>query len=187
MFACLYYVTMLITPSEEYERPALLAEIEVVTHFRGCRLSRRRTKRCGTFARKGSEFMSDRISAQVEILKAAVGTEKTVRLGQICHQDLSRFETAAGIDASSGGERPDVAPHLYLTSVMGWRSGPPETDLAPTGPVRPRVRGFPLTGLRLMGAGQDLEFHVRNAHSMVITETTRLDDVHLKQEARASS
>lgn len=124
--------------------------------------------------------MSEHITGQYELLQTVVGTENTTRLGHLSEMDFSRFATAAGIDPADGAD-PAVAPHLYLGSVMGWGAGAPEADLAVDGTSTTETRGFPLTGVRLMGAGQDLEFHTPVRAGMEVTETTRLDDVQLKE------
>lgn len=124
--------------------------------------------------------MVDILHAQYERLRVEIGTTKSVELGPVRRRDFERFATAVGLDQVTNASDPMTAPHLYLSSVMGWGAGPPEDDLGADGTSARESRGFPLAGLRLMGAGQDLDFHNPVRDSMTVTETTLLDDVQLK-------
>lgn len=125
--------------------------------------------------------MVDILQSQYQWLQVEVGTTKSVELGPVTRHDFERFATAAGLDPLPNDADSSIAPHLYLSSVMGWGSGPPEGHLGPDGTSASESRGFPLAGLRLMGAGQDLEFHTPVRDGMTVTETTLLDYVQLKE------
>ncbi|WP_326725687.1 MaoC family dehydratase N-terminal domain-containing protein [Streptomyces sp. NBC_00243] len=124
--------------------------------------------------------MSTLLQAHCERLKAEVGTERTERLGTIRHGDIARFAVASHAPPPRPGPGDATAPPLFLSSVMGWGDGPAESELDADGTAASDTRGIPLGGVRLMGAGQDLEFHnpVRAGVSVVVH--TSLDDVQLK-------
>jgi hypothetical protein len=120
-----------------------------------------------------------------EGLRTVLGQEQSQRLGALNGRDLERFAIAshdprwASQDGRPSGTVPE-APPLYLSSVMGWSAGPRENELRADGSGLDETRGLPLDGVRLMGAGQSLEFHepVREGDSVVVH--TSLTDVELK-------
>ena len=63
---------------------------------------------------------------------------------------------------------------------MGWQAGPDESDLYPDGTAHGFVPGVPLAEVRLMGAGQDLEFHRQPQVGSDVTLETTVSDVQLK-------
>ena len=114
----------------------------------------------------------------LERLRMELDVEREERLGVVRARDLARFAVASGT--------PDPwrhAPPLYLSSVMGWGTGPPEDELRPDGSGVAETRGLPLDGVRLMGAGQDLELHEPVADGVAVTVHTRLVDVTRKDGA----
>jgi acyl dehydratase len=116
---------------------------------------------------------------QYERLQAELGTEHTERLGVIDRRDIARFATASHAPTSSrGGDA--VAPPLFLSSIMGWGSGPPEDELDTDGTAPAETRGLAVGGVRLMGAGQDLEFHAPVRAGTTVVVHTSLADVQLK-------
>lgn len=118
-------------------------------------------------------------------LRDEIGREHIERLGAIAGRDLERFAVASDVpDAGGGicgpgGQR--VAPPLFLSSVMGWGPGAPEAALATDGTSAEETRGLPLPGVRLMGAGQDLEFHAPVPEGVKVLAHTSLADVQLKR------
>lgn len=103
-----------------------------------------------------------------------VGTSTTERLGRIESLAAQRFAVAAGAMESA-------APHpLFLSSVMGWQAGPAASDLYPDGTAHGFVPGVPLADVRLMGAGQNLEFHEPPGVGSDVTLETTVSDVQLK-------
>jgi hypothetical protein len=123
---------------------------------------------------------ADAVQQHYQRLQAQVGMSRSVELGRVQQRDFGRFAAAAGIEPPGPDGDPTVAPELFLSSVMGWGAGGTETDLAVDGTSANDSRGFPLDGLRLMGAGQDLEFHAPVRDGMDVTETTQLSEVQLK-------
>jgi hydroxyacyl-ACP dehydratase HTD2-like protein with hotdog domain len=114
--------------------------------------------------------------AAAEWLAAEVGVSRRRELGTLESRDLERFALASGGPAPADGQ----APPLYLSSVMGWSPGPPEDELRPDGSGADETRGLPLAGLRLMGAGQELEFHAPARAGDRVVETTTLLAVRRK-------
>ncbi|MDE0195330.1 MAG: MaoC family dehydratase N-terminal domain-containing protein [bacterium] len=103
-----------------------------------------------------------------------VGVSTTEHLGRIEPLAAQRFAVAAGALQSD-------APHpLLLSSVMGWHAGPDESELYPDGTAHGFVPGVPLEDVRLMGAGQDLEFHEQPRMGSEVTLETTVSDVQLK-------
>ena len=109
-----------------------------------------------------------------EKCRSLVGVSTTEYLGRIELLATQRFAVAAGAVQSPG-------PHpLFLSSVMGWHAGPTESELYPDGTADGFVPGLPLSGVRLMGAGQDLEFHEPPRVGADVTLETTVSDVELK-------
>ena len=103
-----------------------------------------------------------------------VGVSTTEHLGLVESLAVQRFAVAAGARHSDD-------PHpLFLSSVMGWQAGPEASELYPDGTADGFVPGLPLSGVRLMGAGQDLEFHEPPCVGADITLETTVTDVELK-------
>jgi hypothetical protein len=103
-----------------------------------------------------------------------VGISTTEHLDAVESLAAERFAVAAGA-------QPSDDPHpLFLSSVMGWHAGPDPGELCPDGTTEEFVPGLPLSGVRLMGAGQDLEFHEPVRVGADVTLETTLTDVELK-------
>lgn len=73
-----------------------------------------------------------------------------------------------------------VAPPLFLSSVFGWQPGPAEHELQPDGTVGTETAGLPIGRLRLMGAGQHLEFGEPVLDGTQLTVEITLMDVQRK-------
>lgn len=102
-------------------------------------------------------------------------------LGELRGRDLERFGVAVGgeLPADQAATVP-ATPPLYLSSVMGWDAGPNEEELRPDGAAREQLADVPVEGLRLMGAGQDLQFHQPIVAGARLVQRTRVEDVQLK-------
>lgn len=114
-----------------------------------------------------------------------IGRKHTERLGVIEGRDLQRFALAshapAGWDGCSCPRGELTAPSLFLTSVMSWGAGAPESALDSDGTSAEETRGLSLGGVRLMGAGQDLEFHAPVLEGMSVLAHTCLEEVQIKR------
>ncbi len=125
-----------------------------------------------------------------ERAKEIVGQVHRMDLGRMSRKEFQRFAYATGdlnpryLDdeaARAVGLPEAVAPPLFLSGVMGWETGPAEEDLRPDGTGRSETAGLSLEGLRLMGAGQDLEFLHHVVDGTHVVADISLDDVQLKQ------
>jgi acyl dehydratase len=123
-------------------------------------------------------------------LSEHVGRISTRSLGQVSALQFQRFAVAAGDPAAryfsddharSEGFPAAVAPPLFLSSVMGWGSGPAEGNLRADGLGPGETESLPLEGLRIMGAGQALEFFRPLTDGCEVTEEVSLEDVQLKE------
>ena len=133
--------------------------------------------------------MSVSIPAVYEKVKAQLGKTERVKLGTIRERDFQRFAVAGGNNnplffdaaAAKAASYPAViAPPLFLSSVMGWEPGPLEEVLRSDGTGGQEVAALPVEGLRLMGGGQDLEFHRPAADGMEVTMELGPENVELK-------
>lgn len=119
-----------------------------------------------------------------------IGIAAEQRLGRVTALQFQRFAIAAGETAARYYDNTEavrqglpgvVAPPLFLSAVMGWEAGPDEQSLRRDGTGRAEVASLPLTGLRLMGAGQELEFLNPVVDAQDITQKVSVDSAHLKQ------
>jgi acyl dehydratase len=101
-------------------------------------------------------------------IRALVGQTRTIPIGQLSRRDLERFAVAVDDPnplffddafAREHGYPGAIAPPLYLSSVLGWEAGPPERSLRSDGTPDNDAMAVPIRGLRVMGGGQELEFH----------------------------
>ncbi|TQN43066.1 MaoC dehydratase-like protein [Blastococcus colisei] len=139
---------------------------------------------------RGRIMSGDLFEQTYERAKAVVGQVHQLPLGRMSKKEFQRFAYACGDvspryvddDAARAEGFPEaVAPPLFLSGVMGWEPGPAEEDLRPDGTGKSETVGLPLEGLRLMGAGQDIELHHDVVDGMDIVAHISLDGVDLKQ------
>jgi len=107
------------------------------------------------------------VQAVYEKLRPHVGQSSQRDIGQLRSVDMQRFAVAVGDDlpitmnaaVAAAAGLPDVAaPPLFLSTVMSWDAGPPESRLLADGLAPDGLYDLPVGGLRLMGGGQSLEF-----------------------------
>jgi hypothetical protein len=103
--------------------------------------------------------------------------------GTILARDIDRFATAAGDEPpmSSRADGRIPAPPLMLSSTIEWGAGPPLAELREDGTGVGREGWLPLSGLRLMGGGQDLSFHGEVLSGESFTAVPTLEDVQLRE------
>ena len=134
--------------------------------------------------------MAMTIDAAFEAAKLKVGEVSRQEFGRISRKEFQRF--AVAVDdlnplyfsdevANKVNRTGVVAPPLFLTSVMGWRSGPPNEQLKGDGTEGSETGGLSLGGLRLMGGGQDIEFHQEVRDNVEVISEASLDSVELKE------
>ncbi|WP_158688020.1 MULTISPECIES: MaoC family dehydratase N-terminal domain-containing protein [Actinomycetes] len=117
------------------------------------------------------------MTAHYHRLRDELGKVCSADLGVLTQRDMDRFSIAAWSPHSQAA----TAPPLFLSSVMGWGAGPPEEELDTDGTSSSDTRGLALTGVRLMGAGQNLEFHAPVREGTRVTARTSLRDIELKR------
>lgn len=116
-----------------------------------------------------------------ELLRPFEGSTLSVDAEPIRSLDAERYRAATRFDdARVTREHPQRLPLLYLTSVLGWTGGPPESQLGADGLDPAIAAGLPDTGLRFMGAGQDLTFHREPVIDVPISVTSTIEKVQLK-------
>jgi hypothetical protein len=117
-----------------------------------------------------------------EELVALVGASGPPVHGTVLARDIQRFALASG-DAAPEKSRADgrlLAPPLMLSSTIEWGAGLPLEELHVDGTGLGLERWLPLTGLRLMGGGQDLIFHTEVLSDESFTAVPKLEHVELK-------
>lgn len=133
--------------------------------------------------------MAVSIPAVYEEVKRQIGKTVRFRVGTIERRDFQRFAIASGdcnplfFDddfARAAGHPSAIAPPLYLSSVLGWEPGPPQESLRPDGTTGQETPSMPLGGLRLMGGGQEIEFHRPVTDGMEVTMEVGAEAVELK-------
>jgi acyl dehydratase len=129
------------------------------------------------------------VQAAYEAVSRRTGRSYQRDLGEIRTMDLQRFAVSVGDNlpttmdpaaAAAAGLPAIAAPPLFLSAVMGWESGPPESELWPDGAAPDGLADLPVGGLRLMGGGQSLEFYRPVVAGTKVIQQTRIRDVQLK-------
>lgn len=110
------------------------------------------------------------------LLQEHVGSRGPEVRTVVTRRDVERFLVATG-DPRPVGE---VAPALFLSSMIETGAGPPLGALRPDGTGVGREGWLPLTGAQLMGGGQDLTFHAPVRVGAEVTGTPELESVTVK-------
>ena len=112
--------------------------------------------------------MSVSLSVIYEQVKRELNRPRRIPVGTLRRREFQRFAAASDDPnplffddafARDCGYPAAITPPLYLSSVMGWEAGPPQDELRPDGTPATDATALAIEGLRLMGAGQELEFH----------------------------
>ena len=119
--------------------------------------------------------MPDLAAVHARLLEL-VGTSGSEIAGRADRRDFARFALACGEDDPG-----DVAPPLFLTSVIEWGAGPPLRELREDGTGAAHDDFLPLEGLRLMGGGQELELGDDVVHGTEFTARPTLEDATLRE------
>ncbi len=134
--------------------------------------------------------MSVSIPALYEEVRRGIGKIERFKLGIIGQREFQRFAIASDdlnplyFDeefAKAAGRAGISAPPLFLSSVMGWEAGPPQGSLRSDGTAGQEVALLPTEGLRLMGGGQELEFHRPVTDGTEVTMELATEGVELKE------
>jgi acyl dehydratase len=70
-----------------------------------------------------------------------------------------------------------VVPPNFLPSYLDWTDGGPEADLRADGTPTHEMEWIPLEGVRLMGGGEEMQFHRPVTAGNVVVFTSTLDEV----------
>lgn len=100
-------------------------------------------------------------------------------IGAIVEKEVAHF-----LSAITGAEALDrhAWSGLYLSSVMDWNAEPVAESMREDGTTESQVlSGASLSGLRLMGGGQELEFHQDVPLGEEIVVSTQLADAQLRE------
>ena len=125
-----------------------------------------------------------------EQMRALLGQTRIIPIGKISRRDMERFAVAVDDPnaiffddafAREHGYPGAIAPPLYLSSVLGWEAGPPEDSLRPDGTPHKDAMAVPIGGLRVMGGGQELEFHRPVTAGMDVAMEFSVSNAELKQ------
>jgi acyl dehydratase len=125
-----------------------------------------------------------------EDIEKNVGQQTTVHLGEITAMAIRRYAVAIGDPnplyhdseyARSAGYPDIVAPPNMLPSVLEWGVGSPEEELNPDGTRREHLPGVDTTGMRVMGGGEDMQFHRPVVAGCSVTQTTTLTEADTRE------
>ena len=125
-----------------------------------------------------------------EVVRQHVGRTYRVDAGELRSIDFQRFAVAVGDElattmdadaAVAAGLDGVIAPPLFLSSVSGWGWGPSTCELRADGTSGEQLAHLPTDGLRLMGAGQSLEFLRPVVAGEKLVIETRVQDATLKE------
>jgi acyl dehydratase len=130
------------------------------------------------------------MQAAFERTNRLVGQIKRTDLGEVTRLEIGRFAIACGdssalfLDdefARSAGYPGIIAPPLYLSSIMTWGVGPAEEQLKTDGLTGEETMSVPVENLRIMGGGQELEFHQPVAAGTHVFMETSIETVQMKE------
>lgn len=122
-------------------------------------------------------------------IEIAQRPERIDRLGEVTALAFQRYAIAVGdlnpiyFDdeaARAAGYPGIVAPPNFLTSVLGWRAGPAESDLLNDG-TEAQISTPEIRGLRLMGGGHELTFGRPVRPGDVVTARRKLVDLYQRE------
>jgi hypothetical protein len=125
-----------------------------------------------------------------EQLLRMVGRRGPAIRAKLTRRDITRFATASGetseiyhkVEAARAAGYSDLpCPPVMLSAVIEWGAGPPLAELREDGSGVGRERWLPLDGLRLMGGGQDLQFHAPAVAGTEVIAQPMLESVDFKE------
>jgi len=117
-------------------------------------------------------------------IKQQIGKKHRLPLGRVSQMQCERFAVAAGESAGDEAKgvsaKGVVATPLFLPAIVGWGIGPRNDELRQDGTEAERNDSLSLEGFRIMGAGQDLEFHADVEAGVQVVTEIELESVELK-------
>ncbi|WP_131737967.1 FAS1-like dehydratase domain-containing protein [Actinomadura roseirufa] len=127
----------------------------------------------------------------LDSIRTGIGSERTHSLGEITALTIRRYARAIGESnplyydsefARARGHADIVAPPNLVTAVSSWDEGPAAADLRADGtPKALQLEGLPTSGVRVMGGGEDMEFHNPITAGTAVVERTTMIDAELVQ------
>jgi hydroxyacyl-ACP dehydratase HTD2-like protein with hotdog domain len=125
--------------------------------------------------------VSDVFELVHERARSRVGVVERRVLGQVSASDFARFAVATDdLDLRYTAPGTEIAPPLYLSSVLTWGAGPEQGDLRDDGTSGQETVALSLENLRLMGGGQDLEYHREVPAGTTVVLETSIEGAELK-------
>jgi hypothetical protein len=116
-----------------------------------------------------------------ENLTAMVGRLGPEVRANLVRQDFERFAAASGDDPKLEEENGRaVAPLLFVCSIQDWHSPPLLDGLRWDGTGGDRTSFLPLDGFRLMGGGQEIDFHAPVLEGTELRVQASLENAELK-------
>ncbi|RJO75114.1 hypothetical protein D5S18_17225 [Nocardia panacis] len=132
--------------------------------------------------------------ALLESIRTSIGVETSHSIGRITGLMIRRYARAIGETnplyydtefARSCGYVDIIAPPNFVTAVSSWDEGPAETDMRTDGvPKAIQLTGLPTEGVRVMGGGEDMEFHAPIAAGTSLVERSMMVDAELREGSR---
>jgi acyl dehydratase len=115
--------------------------------------------------------------------------EQVLVLGEVTALMFQRYAIAVGdlnplyfddAAARAAGHPGIIAPPNFLTSVLGWEAGPPESELLEDG-TDAKILVPEIRGLRLMGGGHELTYGQPVRPGDVVTARRKLVDLYERE------
>ncbi|WP_033288571.1 FAS1-like dehydratase domain-containing protein [Amycolatopsis jejuensis] len=124
-------------------------------------------------------------------IRTQAGVAVTRSLGTVTAVLIRRYARAIGESdplyydseyARSRGYADVVAPPNLVTAVSVWDEGDATDDLRADGtPAEIHLHGLPTSGVRVMGGGEDMEFHAPVTAGTTLQERSTLVDAELRE------
>jgi acyl dehydratase len=128
--------------------------------------------------------------AVVEFARSHIDEETVEPLGEVTALMIRRYARACGDEnplyhdeefAREHGYPGIIAPPNLLTSIIDWDEGASEDELREDGTAGEAIVGIPQSGVRIMGGGEDMEFHIPAVAGDRVHLRTKLDAVEERE------
>lgn len=124
-------------------------------------------------------------------IRTRIGSGTTHSLGPVTALMIRRYARAIGESnplyhdtefARGRGHADIVAPPNLVTAITCWDEGPAAEDLRADGtPKELQLEGLPTSGVRVMGGGEDMEFHTPITAGTTVLERSTMIDAELRE------
>jgi acyl dehydratase len=131
----------------------------------------------------------------IESVRKHVGDETVRPLGVVSGLSIRRYARASGESnplyfnseyARQLGYPDVIAPPNMLPSIVDWTEGEDESGLRTDGTAGEELAGVPSSGVRVMGGGEDMEFHEPVVAGVEVVLRSRLAEV-VERESRSGA